>query len=170
MASFETHERVAQIACEALQRSERIREAVAKVFGCTETAAAKRITHARQAGFHIPYDHTGRHQRSSYTWAMFAADLRSSERIFDAMEWRDQAACRDLDTSLFFPEHGTSHHKIDQARAVCQSCPVIDDCLNYALDNHERFGIWGGLSERQRRRQRNVVKTNTRHYLTGTIR
>lgn len=63
----------------------------------------------------------------------------------------DRGACIDLPPALFFPERGASTH---EARATCAACPVAVQCLDYALENNERFGIWGGASERQRRRMR----------------
>jgi WhiB family redox-sensing transcriptional regulator len=63
--------------------------------------------------------------------------------------WRAFSNCLDVDPDLFFPERGASQK---EAKAVCQGCIVRKECLEYALDNDERFGIWGGFSERQRRR------------------
>jgi WhiB family redox-sensing transcriptional regulator len=64
------------------------------------------------------------------------------------MNW---ANCLGVDPSLFFPERGASSTK---AKAVCRGCTVREDCLNYALVRGEKHGIWGGLSERERRRIR----------------
>lgn len=65
--------------------------------------------------------------------------------------WQLSANCLGVDPDLFFPERGAS---TKEAKAVCQGCEVRDDCLEYALANGEKFGIWGGLSERERRRIR----------------
>ena len=65
--------------------------------------------------------------------------------------WQDQANCLGVDPDLFFPERGAS---TKEAKSVCQSCVVREDCLEYALAQGEKFGIWGGLSERERRRIR----------------
>ena len=65
--------------------------------------------------------------------------------------WLDRAACQGLDTNLFFTERGES---TAQVKAVCKACPVRVDCLNYALDTGQHFGVWGGVSERGRRRMR----------------
>lgn len=65
--------------------------------------------------------------------------------------WREYAKCLGVDPDLFFPERGESTR---EAKAVCQECPVKDHCLEFALRNTEKFGIWGGLSERERRRIR----------------
>lgn len=67
---------------------------------------------------------------------------------FDPMEWKEQAACRGMDTAIFFPEQGQPN---TIALKVCQSCPVSTECLNFALANYERYGVWGGKSERKRR-------------------
>ena len=66
-------------------------------------------------------------------------------------DWRSVAACQDTDPDLFFPERGAS---TKEAKAVCRGCVVREECLEYALANGEKFGIWGGLSERERRRIR----------------
>lgn len=76
-------------------------------------------------------------------------DLLSEMRA----DWHSQANCRGIDPELFFPERGGSSA---EAKAVCAGCVVREQCLDYALENHERFGIWGGLSERQRRRVRSA--------------
>ena len=65
--------------------------------------------------------------------------------------WQNLANCLGVDPDLFFPERGAS---TKEAKAVCQECTVREDCLEYALANGEKFGIWGGLSERERRRIR----------------
>jgi WhiB family transcriptional regulator, redox-sensing transcriptional regulator len=65
--------------------------------------------------------------------------------------WLARAKCMGVDPDLFFPERGASTR---EAKEVCRGCVVRDDCLEYALDNGEKFGIWGGMSERERRRLR----------------
>jgi WhiB family transcriptional regulator, redox-sensing transcriptional regulator len=62
--------------------------------------------------------------------------------------WYDRAACLEADADTFFPEKGGSSRP---AKRVCAPCAVRSECLAYALANDERFGIWGGLSERERR-------------------
>lgn len=66
-----------------------------------------------------------------------------------ALEWQERALCAQTDPEAFFPEKGGSTR---EAKRVCTSCEVRAECLEYALANDERFGIWGGLSERERRR------------------
>ena len=65
--------------------------------------------------------------------------------------WQEKALCAQTDPEAFFPEKGGSTR---EAKGVCSSCEVRSECLEYALENDERFGIWGGLSERERRRMR----------------
>src|SRR6476646_4963009 len=65
--------------------------------------------------------------------------------------WQDYANCLGVDPDLFFPERGASTR---EAKEVCRGCVVREDCLEYALANGEKFGIWGGMSERERRRIR----------------
>lgn len=67
--------------------------------------------------------------------------------------WRDLAACRHADPELFFPigSTGPALHQIDQAKRICQACPVQAPCLTSALDHGLAFGIWGGTTEEERR-------------------
>jgi WhiB family redox-sensing transcriptional regulator len=65
------------------------------------------------------------------------------------LSWQERALCAQTDPEAFFPEKGGSTR---EAKRVCLSCEVRGECLEYALGHDERFGIWGGLSERERRR------------------
>ena len=65
--------------------------------------------------------------------------------------WQARSNCMGVDPDLFFPERGASTR---EAKEVCRGCVVREDCLEFALDNGEKFGIWGGMSERERRRLR----------------
>ncbi len=69
----------------------------------------------------------------------------------DSLSWQDYANCRGADADLFFPERGASTRK---AKAICNACEVKLECLEFALVESEKFGIWGGMSERERRRVR----------------
>jgi WhiB family redox-sensing transcriptional regulator len=75
--------------------------------------------------------------------------------------WRHQAACKDQDPEYWFPVDApgrTPAHR--RAISICQSCPVQEECLTWALDNHEFYGIWGGTTARQRadmRRDRRAI-------------
>ncbi|SDO32382.1 WhiB family transcriptional regulator, redox-sensing transcriptional regulator [Geodermatophilus sp. DSM 45219] len=69
----------------------------------------------------------------------------------EAQSWQERALCAETDPEAFFPEKGGSTR---EAKKICTGCEVKAECLEYALSNDERFGIWGGLSERERRRLR----------------
>ena len=68
------------------------------------------------------------------------------------MDWRHLAACREEDPELFFPigTTGPALLQIEQAKAVCRRCSVIDDCLSWAMESGQDSGVWGGLSEDER--------------------
>ena len=66
-------------------------------------------------------------------------------------DWQRYANCMGVDPDLFFPERGASTR---EAKEVCRGCVVREDCLEFALANGEKFGIWGGMRERERRRIR----------------
>ena len=91
---------------------------------------------------------------------------------YDDESWKDDALCAEWyeqyrydlvagrmtgeqfdDVNIFFPERG-DNRKIAEAKMWCGRCPVKRECLEYALANHEKHGIWGGLSEKERRHAR----------------
>lgn len=67
----------------------------------------------------------------------------------ESLNWQERSLCAQTDPEAFFPEKGGSTR---DAKRVCMACEVRVQCLEYALEHDERFGIWGGLSERERRR------------------
>lgn len=69
------------------------------------------------------------------------------------MDWRHSAACRDEEPELFFPigNTGPALQQIDEAKRVCASCDVVELCLNWAIETGQDAGVWGGLSEDERR-------------------
>lgn len=69
----------------------------------------------------------------------------------EAPAWQADALCAQTDPEAFFPEKGGSTR---EAKRICEGCEVRSECLEFALANDERFGIWGGLSERERRKLR----------------
>ena len=83
-----------------------------------------------------------------------APDDDAFDLVDGPLAWQQHALCAQTDPEAFFPEKGGSTR---EAKAVCQSCEVREECLEYALANDERFGIWGGLSERERRRLRRMA-------------
>jgi WhiB family transcriptional regulator, redox-sensing transcriptional regulator len=68
-------------------------------------------------------------------------------------DWRHRSACLQEDPELFFPigNTGPALLQIEEAKAVCRRCPVVDTCLRWALDTGQDAGVWGGLSEDERR-------------------
>ena len=68
------------------------------------------------------------------------------------MDWRHLAACREEDPELFFPigTTGPAVLQVEQAKAVCRGCAVVDDCLSWALESGQDAGVWGGLAEEER--------------------
>ena len=72
------------------------------------------------------------------------------------MDWRHDAACRDSDPELFFPigNIGPALAQIEDAKKICQICPVMTDCLQWALETGQEAGVWGGASEDERRAMR----------------
>ncbi len=83
---------------------------------------------------------------------------------FDEQDWRESGGCRTADTSLFFP---VTDDDAGPAKAICAVCPVREQCLTFALANREEQGVWGGLTETERRRVRrrraNVARSRPRH-------
>jgi WhiB family transcriptional regulator, redox-sensing transcriptional regulator len=80
----------------------------------------------------------------------FGIDIEDAEDAsWEEVGWQDRALCAQTDPEAFFPEKGGSTR---EAKKVCRGCEVRAECLEYALEHDERFGIWGGLSERERRR------------------
>jgi WhiB family transcriptional regulator, redox-sensing transcriptional regulator len=69
------------------------------------------------------------------------------------MDWRHRAACRDEDPELFFPigNTGPALLQIEEARAVCRRCEVVDTCLQWALESGQDAGVWGAMSGDERR-------------------
>jgi Transcription factor WhiB len=76
-----------------------------------------------------------------------------------AARWWQLAACHDVDLNVFFPERG---EPAGPARQVCAACPVREPCLEYALSNRITHGIWGGLTERERRPLRSRLVQDSR--------
>src|SRR3954452_11508589 len=85
---------------------------------------------------------------SSYAEAVPGGSWAAAEDE-GVLGWQERALCAQTDPEAFFPEKGGSTR---EAKRVCLGCGVRPECLEYALQNDERFGIWGGLSERERRK------------------
>lgn len=85
-------------------------------------------------------------------------------------DWKAHAACKGMDTSLFFPAQGDSH-TLRNAIAVCERCPVAAQCLEYCVESGIRHGVWGGRSERWRKveldRRSSKVRIHATHGTNG---
>lgn len=77
------------------------------------------------------------------------------------LTWMRNGNCRDYPPSVFFPSDGVG---VDNARKICATCPVVEECKTYALDNRIDHGVWGGCSERERRR---ILKRRRQTALAG---
>ena len=79
------------------------------------------------------------------TTRLYRGALKPLDR--DTLEWQDAALCAQVDPNEWFPEKGKSTR---QAKQVCRGCPVRAECLDYALEHGELYGVWGGLSPEER--------------------
>jgi WhiB family redox-sensing transcriptional regulator len=79
---------------------------------------------------------------------------RATSTAGRAYDWRDDATCRGMDGELFFPVGNSGAYllQIEEAKAVCRRCPVMETCAQWALDTRQPAGVWGGLSETERAR------------------
>lgn len=75
------------------------------------------------------------------------------------VRWREDAACRGVDTDVFFP---VTEEEAGPAKTVCASCPVREECLEFALQTRQEDGVWGGLTETERRRLRRRLRERAR--------
>ena len=92
----------------------------------------------------FPSDASRRPEPAGAVLPLFGGDADEA-----VMGWQERALCAQTDPEAFFPEKGGSTR---EAKRICGTCDVRGECLEYALQNDERFGIWGGLSERERRK------------------
>ncbi len=104
---------------------------------------------------------TAHGDQQSYVPALEAlASALGDERF----AWHGYANCSGVDPDLFFPERGASTR---EAKEVCRGCVVREDCLEWALAAGEKFGIWGGTSERERRRIRKARRAQSGNAVTS---
>lgn len=69
---------------------------------------------------------------------------------FDSTLWQERALCRQVDPDLFTPADADANTAYRRARLICRRCPVAAECLSWAMDNHERSGMWGGMTPHER--------------------
>ena len=84
--------------------------------------------------------------------------------MLPAGDWRQRAACLPVDPDLFFPvsAEGRSLEQVARAKAVCARCRVRRECLAFALGTGQAHGVWGGLSEQERRPTRNTAPASSK--------
>lgn len=78
--------------------------------------------------------------------AGFVEQLRGDE-----LEWQTKGICRTMDPEHFFPEGRDQAYLAKEAKRICLDCPILRECRDWALTRHEEFGVWGGLSDKDRR-------------------
>ncbi|MEV0989915.1 WhiB family transcriptional regulator [Streptomyces sp. NPDC049949] len=86
------------------------------------------------------------------------------------MDWRHNAVCREEDPELFFPlgNTGPALLQIEEAKSVCRRCPVMEPCLQWALEAGLDDGVWGGLSDDERRVMKRRAARNRARTTTGS--
>lgn len=83
----------------------------------------------------------------------------ASVRTNTDTSWMQHSSCRGMDPRLWHPERGDDHLGLIIAKQICSICPVKQKCLDYALENNERIGVWGGTTGRERRVIRSQRRT-----------
>jgi WhiB family redox-sensing transcriptional regulator len=85
--------------------------------------------------------------------------------LVDSSRWQRRAACRESPLALFFPPGNSRLTRFDEerAKAVCSSCPVRNQCLSFAMEHEEPFGVWGGLNAEERRALKSASMNDRRH-------
>lgn len=154
------YDEVAFVCRVAHARGESMTFAVERELGVGNTVARSLITRARGAGYGIP------HVRADLATEEVDGEylpVGVYEELFTPEPWTERAACRMLPPDMFFPRRG---HETATAKAVCATCPVCAECLDAALRRGEKFGIWGGTSERERRAMRRQIRVQAH---TGTV-
>jgi WhiB family transcriptional regulator, redox-sensing transcriptional regulator len=86
------------------------------------------------------------------------------KQIVGDQTWKDRAACKGLDVTIFYPERGANPNR---AQPICGECPVQQQCQDFAIDNDEQHGIWGGVALRKRRKIAKTRQTHTHHITDG---
>ena len=89
------------------------------------------------------------------------------------MDWRHEAACREVDPELFFPigNSGPALLQIEEAKQVCRRCAVMEECLRWAIESGQDAGVWGGMSEDERRAlKRRTIRLRARAHVLSPAR
>lgn len=115
-----------------------------RIHECLAPAIAEFDANSREIMNPVPLD----------ARAIGSKAVRPMMKVGHEPSWQDIALCPQTDPEIFFPEKGGS---TKEAKRVCMGCEVRDACLDYALENDEMFGVWGGLSGRERRRLKHDI-------------
>lgn len=138
-------------AAERLEHGKSLEEQATSYLAATETAETQDTVTALSEAPSRRTDHgesAEQNENSDSVW-LGLPTLLPAEQVEGELAWQVDALCAQTDPEAFFPEKGGSTR---DAKKVCAACTVKQECLDYALSNDERFGIWGGLSERERRK------------------
>ena len=113
------------------------------------------LDHLRWVPTICPTTRQGQRESQRVVKAVYRPYLRMAKPVAESWEWQLRAACRDLPNRMFFMmgnERGAKRaEKQEAAKAVCRRCPVLAECRHHALTAPERFGVWGGMDEDERR-------------------
>lgn len=96
---------------------------------------------------------------------IWAAEKVSLDELMIRPAWQAEGLCRVFPDANWFPLRGES---TAEAKRICLRCPVRAECLDYALTTRDKFGVWGGTSERERRHLRKVVSVSGREAAPAT--
>lgn len=155
MAQVYDYDEVTQVAQQAFDAGVRISTALAAKYNTNESNARVLASKLRRKGYPIPVE------RGVTNTLGLPANVY--EHLAKPEPWMQYGECATMDPDLFFPKRGGT---IDEARAACAVCSCRKACLEYALRAGEKYGVWGGLSERERRRLRRQIRVQTH---TGNV-
>ena len=144
------YDRVAELANEAFDNGDSIGATLAAEYGITESNARRLASTLRKKGYSIPFERQPQRNGNREQLPPLTYD-----RLMRPEPWKQYGTCATMDPDLFFPARGQS---TEPAKAACAVCPCKKACLKYALRAGEKYGIWGGASERERRAMRRKIR------------
>ena len=150
---------VYEVAARAYRDGASMSLAIAAEFDMTESAARAWVIRLRHAGYPLPMVRSDK--------VIKDAPAPMPLRLVEREPWMEDRACVGVPVGVFFPERG---HDSSVAKAICATCPVCEECLDYALRNCEKYGIWGGTSERERRTMRRHINGERAELYRAAIR
>lgn len=141
--------RVVRSAQRAVESGLSIHDVLSSDLGISIGYARNLVSRARRLGYPVPY------MRADLVDVTEPIPLVEYELIAEREDWMQDGACRGVDPEMFFPTRGGDSAT---AKKVCEGCPVKDECLDYALRTCQKYGVWGGVSERERRALRKEAR------------